>query len=322
MLPPILTLELADEKLFPPNGYTLRMPIKRAKLRRLDYGDLIAVENFVVQRVYPERSAIQLAVSTGSDAAKAFKVEVRGVDLTENTYYRGEVIDRVVGSIWQTRNQQLVHSLRALSPDFDPEAETITISDDLALPNPILAYEGLLDSYVNGTLSTIHGDLHPGNIMIGPNRSAFLIDFAHTRDGHTIFDWALLETGLLSDYAIVDESDSWDRAREVLHMIRHLNGGASFENDGSFTGQILNVIGAIRSIVAGCLAEPDQWSEYYVALAFCGLRTLSWETVPLAGRRLMFLVAGLAIHELRTRFRPTSSTGTPSPDDTEINILP
>ncbi|MFW5691976.1 MAG: Clp protease N-terminal domain-containing protein [Chloroflexota bacterium] len=322
LLPPILTLEYAADQQLPPTGYTLRMPVKRAKLRRLDYGDLVGVENFIVQRVYPERNAIQLALGHGTDAARAYKIEVRGVDFTNVTYYRGEVIDSIVGTVWQTRNQQLVEAVRALMPDFDAHAEKVALTEDIKIPNPIIAYEGLLDSYVNGTLSTIHGDLHPGNIMIGPNSSAFLIDFAHTRDGHTIFDWATLEASLIADYIGDVAGDTWDDARAAALKIMALDGGHDFADDTSTLGRSLHTLTYVRGIVAQCLAEPDKWAEYYIALAFCGLRTLTWDTISEAGRRLMFLVAGLAIHELRTRFRPSTSTSTPSPDDTEINTLP
>lgn len=321
LLPPILTLDVAPDLTESSSLFSLRVPIKRARLRRLDYGSPVRVENFVIQRVYPERSAIRLAIGHGNDAARAYTIEIRGIDLSNTTYYRGEVVESITGTVWQTREQQLVNALRALEPDFDPEADRIRITDDFDIPNPITAYEGLLDSYVNGSLCTIHGDLHPGNIMIGPNHSAFLIDFAHTRDGHTVFDWATLETGFLSDYLMTDIGPDWDDARLAVQLLHKLNGGDRFSGETPGAEQTLAVIGSIREIASRCLASPNKWSEYFVALVFCGLRTLSWETVSVAGRRLMFLVAGLAIQELRTRYRPTSTTETPSPEDTEVNII-
>lgn len=318
LLPPILTLEYQPMNK-PVKAYHLKIPVKRAKLRRLDYGDAVVVENFIVHRVFPERHMLQLAVTQGNDTTRAFKIEVRGVDFGQTAYYRGEVVEAMVGTIWQTRNQQLLSALQAIEPDFDPRTEKIAITPDLSLPNPIWAYEGLLDSYVNGSLSTIHGDLHPGNIMIGPKRSAFLIDFAHTRDGHTLFDWATLEASLIGDYITRYVGDTWDDMRGLVADLAELNGGASFAGRTDELGQALGVLYKIRQIAAGCLFVPDNWAEYYIALAFCGLRALSWDTVSVAGRRLLLLVAGLAIHELRTRFRPVSSTDTPSPDDTELS---
>lgn len=319
LLPPILTLEYSPKTPLD-NAYRLRMPLKRAQFRRLDYGDFVTVENFVVQKVYPERNTIQLAVAHGIDSARAYKIEVRGVDFTNAAYYRGEVIEKITGTVWQTRAQHLMNAVRMLEPDFDAQAEKIQVNEDIKLINPIWAYEGFLDSFVNGSLGTIHGDLHPGNMMLGPKNSAFLIDFAHTRDGHTIFDWANLEVSLLVDYVVRYAGTSWDDMRRAIQQIALVNGGETFEHDPTQLRQALHLIAKVRQITAMCLANPDHWAEYYYALTFCALRAMTWETVSLEGRRLSFLVAGLAINELRTRHRPTSGTDTPSPDDTEVTL--
>jgi hypothetical protein len=317
LLPPILTLELVKDKPLPPNAYVLRMPVKRAKLNRLDFGDMVAVENFVVQKVYAERHAIQLAVGQGTDSASAYKIEIRGIDFNTDTYYRGEVVENIIGTVWQTRGQQLMNAVRALIPDFDAHNEKIpvNVAGLEKVPNPILMYEGLLDSFVNGTSATIHGDLHPGNIMIGPKESAFLIDFAHTREGHTIFDWATLEISLLNDYIMPYAGESWNDARRVIGYLQKLNGGEIPADIPEPLHSRIIVLRSLRDIVRKCLANENQWSEYYIALTFCSLRALTWETVSLAGRRLMVLVGGLSIHELRTRFRP-SDDNTEDTEDT------
>ncbi len=320
LLPPVLTLEYTKDKALPNNGHVLKFPVKRARLHELEYGDMVSVENFTVQRVYPERSAIQLAISQGTESIAAYKIEVRGVDLSKDTFYRGEVVDSIVGRVYKTRNEQLIHAMRALSPDFDTAGEKIASGNDLIekLPNPIIAYEEMLDRYVNGSLSTIHGDLHLGNIMIGPNNSAFLIDFAHTRDGHTAFDWATLEVSLLSEVVMPAAGESWDDARTVLRYLIPFNGKQPLPNTHPKIATALETIQYVRDIAQECLASHDSWAEYFTALALCSLRALTWGTMPIASRRLMFYVAALSMHELRTRFRPTSETDTPSPEETDI----
>jgi hypothetical protein len=322
LLPPILTLELSKEKQLSPQGFTVRMPLKRSRLRQLEYGDLVAVENFIVRKIYPERNAIQLAAGHGTESAHAYKIEIRGIDLDANTYYRGEIIEHIIGSVWKTRSEQLLHALRSLEPDFDPTAERIPGVDKLddRLPNPIIAFDGLLDSYVDGSLSTIHGDLHLGNIMIGPNNSSFLIDFAHTRDGHTLFDWAVLEVNLLCDIVMPIAGTTWPDVRAVVQQLVALNGGLPPNDPDSPITQALAVVANIREIVQECLAVENKWSEYYVALAFCALRAMMWETLSLSNRRLMLMVSALAIHELRTRFRPGSDSNLHSPEVTDINM--
>jgi hypothetical protein len=321
LLPPILTLEWIKDTKAPPGSPTLRLPIKRSKLQRMEYGDIITVENFVVQKVYPERNAIQLAVGHGTDAARAYKIEVREVDLTGSTHYRGEVIEKLVGRIWKTRSEILVSALRALEPDFDPAAETIPTHSESPeyLPNPLLHYDTLLDTYVSGSLCTIHGDLHPGNIMVGPNNSAFLIDFAHTRDGHAVFDWAALETSLLSDAVMPTFGSSWDDARVVLQQMIRLNQNTRQPDKTMPVAQSLDAIVHIRDIVKDCLTSNNTWAEYFVALAFCGLRAITWETMPAAGRRLLFLISALALYELHKPVHPRAGANHPASDITDLH---
>jgi ATP-dependent Clp protease ATP-binding subunit ClpC len=320
LLPPILTLEITKDKPTE-EGHVLKFPIKRAKLHELEYGDIVTVESFIVQRVYPDRNIIQLAIGHGNDSARAYKIEVRGLDLASDTYYRGEVVEKITGRVWKTRNELLIHAARALEPDFDLDADKITIGTGSLekLPNPILAYEDLLDTYINGSLSRIHGDLHLGNIIVGPNGSPSLIDFAHTRDGHTIFDWATLEVSLLSDIVMPASGESWDDARRLLGIISALNAKELLDPKEEEIVDALNAVKALRQIASGCLANEDNWAEYFVALALCGLRAITWETMPMGGRRLMFLVSALAIHELRNRHKPTGGSDATSPDDTDLS---
>ncbi|MFN8450671.1 MAG: phosphotransferase [Anaerolineae bacterium] len=167
------------------------------------------------------------------------------------------------------------------------------------LPNPILAYDDLLDRYVDGTLSKIHGDLHLGNILVGPNASAFLIDFAMTRNGHTLFDWASLEVSLLTGVVMPVVGDDWYSVRLVLRYIASLQ--KDLPDSVPALNEVMQHVRAVREIARECLARDDSWSEYYIALTMCALRGYCWDTLSLGSRRLMFLLAALSIHELRNR---------------------
>ncbi|MFN8376206.1 MAG: Clp protease N-terminal domain-containing protein [Anaerolineae bacterium] len=316
ILPPLLTLELVDEKQIPANAHVLKMPIKRSRLKQLEYGDIVVIENFTVSRVYRERGAIQLATGHGSDAATAYKIEVRGIDLNKDAYYRGEVVERIAGKVYKTRSEYLVHAARALEPEFDLTAESIPSGLDAPskLPNPLFAYEELLDRYMNGSLSKIHGDLHLGNIILGPNENPSLVDFAQTRDGHTIFDWVTLEISLLSDLVMTTTGNSWADARKVLQYLIALNDNAPLPQGDQRLSDAFSAIVTVREIARECLADPDDWAEYFAGLALCSLRALSWETMSVGARRLMFLLSALAV----PRSQPLQKAASPSPDETEI----
>ncbi len=308
LLPPILTLEYAGEEPSSSIQHVLRDPIRRRKLTELEYGDLVAVENFSVQRVYPEKDMIQIAIGKGSEAAKrAYKINVKNINLAQNAYYRGETLERIMGRVWKNREELLQHAAGEIFPTFDTRADHIPgIPEVEKLPNPLLAYEDLLELHVNGSLSKIHGDLHLGNILVGPNESAFLIDFAQTRDGHALFDWATLEISLINDLIVPVAGQEWTNAAQIARCVYAINRGAALPNVPPELAESFAPLQAVRDIVNECLAKQDKWAEYFVALTMCSLRAVTWDTMSIGGRRAMLLIAGLALHELRAR--PTRST--------------
>jgi hypothetical protein len=309
LLPPLLTIEHIPDDELPPEGaevsFVIRDPVKRARAGELEYGAVIAIEDFAVQRVYRDKHMIQLSVGTGGEAARrSYKIEVRGINFERSDFYRGEKVERLIGRVWKNRDEILLHAVTALAPDFDPRKSSIPgIRGIERLPNPLFAYAELLDRYVNGTLSTIHGDLHLGNILVGPNGSPFLIDFAQTRTGHTLFDWACLELSLLNNCALplLDDVDTWEGVRRAAGWLVSLYQTGTVEPGlrGAGVQSVLGLMVSVREIVADCLAAPDQWGEYNVALALCALRAVTWETLSPPARRLMLLVSALALHELK-----------------------
>lgn len=322
LLPPILTLDYTQDKAMPTEeGHVLKFPMRRNRLQTIDYGEMVTVQNFIVRRVDADLGVLRLAIAHGNDAATAYRVEVRGMDLSKDTYYRGEVIEQISGRVWETRDQQLSHAVRNLEPDFDIQADKMPT--DFAriekLPNPLRHYDALLDTYVNGSLSTIHGDLHLGNIMIGPNDSAFLIDFARTRDGHTVFDWACLEVSLLSDLVMPTLGESWDAARAAMPYLDALNTNNPFPEPDTDLARAFAAVRHVREIARDCLASQEVWAEYYVALAMASLRAVTWDTMSIPARRLMLMVCGMSLFELSSRHRASTESETPSPDETDIN---
>jgi ATP-dependent Clp protease ATP-binding subunit ClpC len=321
LLPPILTLDFSPEKEPPPNAYILRIPFNRArlknKLQEFQFGDYVVLENFIVQKIDRENDVLKLAIGYGNEADKrAYKIEVRGLDLNKQGFYRGEVVERIIGKVWKTRHELLMDAVQEIQPDFDFRGNTIPVGE-IRLPNPLMVYEDLLDRHVNGSLSKIHGDLHLGNILVGPNNSVWLIDFAHTRDGHTLFDWATLEVSLLAETVMAAAGESWDAARTALDYLIALEAGIMLQADPKIA-EAIAPIAAIREIVRECLTDPNNWIEYYIALALCALRAISWNTMALGGRRLMLLVAGLAIQKLNYGLAPSSPLDTPSPDEADL----
>ena len=179
-----------------------------------------------MQRIDHNRNSIRLISGRGNEATRhAHKIEVNGLDLDTAMHFRGEVAERVIGRVWQTRQEALLSAVDILNAPFDLRATHIHLHKPRthSFINPLLIYDELLHYHINGSTSKIHGDLHLGNILVGPNNSAFLIDFAHARDGHTLFDWATLEISFLSDLIMPQIGESWDDAARVLDYLIALN---------------------------------------------------------------------------------------------------
>ncbi len=322
LLPPILTLEMTtlDDH---PDAHVIRIPFNRARLKtrlqQLHPGDMVRLENFTAYKVDPAAKTLKLSLGYGAEADKrAYRIEVHGLSSSE-AFYRGEIIDRVTGRILKTRQQILTEAVRQLEPDFDPLDQWIPAGHRAVL-NPVRVYEDLLDLHVNGSLSRIHGDLHLGNILVGPDGGVWLIDFADTRDGHTLFDWATFEISLLGDAIMPQLGDDWHTVRQVFQMLSSTDQlGKPHQTDSRFQ-QPYEVLRTLRAIVGECLALPVDWSEYYIALSLCGLRAITFNTMGLGGRRLAFLLAGMAAESILSSDHMASSTDTPSPDETADDI--
>jgi hypothetical protein len=318
ILPPVLTMQYVQDSDSSTGTHMLRVPVNRSKLKQIEDGDTVILENFTVQRVYPAQNAIQLAIGRGNEATRrAYKIMLTGIDLERDFHYRGEVIDRIVGRVRKTRHDSLMNAATMLDTPFELNGETIVIkgSKQRTLPNPIRAYEELLHLHISGSTSKIHGDLHLGNILVGPSDSPFLIDFAHSRDGHTIFDWATLETSLLSDWIMNQIGNEWEAAYLVLEYVAALNAQTTFPRTNPELTLAFTPLIAIRSIAQESLADEGAWEEYYISLALSALRGIVWETKSLGGRRLLFLVAALAIQEAQKHIAEPGEMDTPMPDE-------
>jgi aminoglycoside phosphotransferase (APT) family kinase protein len=145
--------------------------------------------------------------------------------------------------------------------------------------NPLRAYATLLDERIFGTLSTIHGDLNLENILIDPGGYTWLIDFALTRDGHTLYDFARLETELVTRHVAPLWARAGIAAPELARVLAWLDRGDLSTQPALGHTALDNaacVLASVRRVVNNCLFDPVHPEEYRRALLIAQLGALKF----------------------------------------------
>jgi hypothetical protein len=150
--------------------------------------------------------------------------------------------------------------------------ELVAGFDRYGLPDPLPRLPGWLAETMTGTQSTIHGDLNLENALVGPGGIVWLIDFAQTRDGHTLFDFAYLEACLIAQIISPSVSDDQDFL-------------ARLERDDD------PLRGAVHAMARRCLFNPDRLREYQLALVLACLGSLKFNNLDSRQKHRLYLSA-------------------------------
>jgi hypothetical protein len=166
--------------------------------------------------------------------------------------------------------------------------------DLMGLPNPLEKLQDVLNETVRGTRAIIHGDLNPENVLIGPGGMVWLIDFATTREGHPMMDFAHLEAEIIAHVIApqVTEGETFvalfgsqvardkpqDRAQSAIE-------------DQSLVENLQALLATIHEIAFKCLANPSHTREYWLALYMSCLGALKYRNLDTHQKYLLYLTA-------------------------------
>jgi hypothetical protein len=255
--------------------------------RSFAVGQVVRLEGFVVEEASANGSVITLTLPDAQRVPQRFRARVRATGTQSHLppVKVGEICPAITVGVVITRNTLLEAEARKALTGVRASDETIAFGER-RYPNPLRRYAALLDERVFGTLSTIHGDLNLENILIDPGGYTWLIDFALTRDGHTLYDFARLETELVTRHIAPLMARAGLAAHEFIAVLEWLERGEWFAPPAlghPALDDAARLLAAVRRIVNRCLFDPTRPEEYTRALMICQLGALKFanlDTVP------------------------------------------
>jgi hypothetical protein len=153
----------------------------------------------------------------------------------------------------------------------------------MGLGDPIARLPDLLMKTVSGSQSTIHGDLNLENILVGPGGFVWLIDFAQTRDGHTLFDFAHLGAEIIA-HVIAPQVGGLQAYFELLRS-------DPFGGQNPAPGRFGSLLAGLSEIAGKCLFNPSQPEEFKLALCLACLGALKYHNLDYNQKHLLYLTA-------------------------------
>jgi hypothetical protein len=218
-------------------------------------GDLVLLSDFAQVEGRPDGKSLSLI---GEPSAGQAALRVRWLG---DSFKPG-----AVGRVAATRETMLKDAVKGL--------------ELFGLPDPIPALPALLDETVRGTESTIHGDLNLENALVGPGGLVWLIDFANTRLGHPLADFAHMQADILA-HIVAPQNTS---AQAVFGLLR----------DGSANP----LLAALDDIATRCLFNPSDAREYKLAQVMAYVGALKYENLNAHQRHVLYLMAARVAKEL------------------------
>jgi hypothetical protein len=222
-------------------------------------GQLVRLKNFRAVELRPDGESLSLR-GEPPPGQPALRVRWMG----------GQYADDSVVRITATRRTLLSHLSAGL--------------DLCGLPDPLAALDARLAERIQGTQSILHGDLNLENILTGPGGTVWLIDFAQTREGHALADFAHLQVELV--------------AHVIAPTLGSLRGFVDIRQGKNSAPPAARLLDTLAGIAGRCLFNPSRPREYQLALYLSALGALKYSNLDTLQRNFLYVYAALIGTEL------------------------
>jgi len=266
LLPPHWTLEPDTGKGLPLDSQTSPGEAK------LSHGDLVAPRNFSIKDRSGYRDYLTL---------------------------KGKAVNGQPGLRlrWLSKDMPRGAVGRVIASRMDLLRSYVTNFDLLGLPDPLEKLPDLFNETVRGTRSTIHGDLNLENVLIGPGGMVWLIDFATTREGHPLMDFAHLEAEIIA-HVIAPQLTDAASFLEIINALQIVRGRPAGDSLSAPLSPLHELLSTVHEIAFKSLANPSQPREYWLALYASCLGALKYRNLVEHQKYFLYLAAAQLVPEL------------------------
>jgi CheY-like chemotaxis protein len=257
--------------------------INAKALLDLEPGQAVSLHGFRVVEFRPDREEITLSAGPPPGEASApLRIRVENDNLS--AYTHGQQLDRLDGLVTATRRSLLAEATRAALPTFDPEASQLNLAGRTYY-NPLHDLSEMMDRVIEARASTIHGDLNLENILVDETTGfAWLIDFAETRIGPTLYDLQRLEGQLVTRLLppVVAEAGLGPEIMVTIFETLHADPPRLVAPQPTLQ-EPYTILANLRRLARQYLMDDRDWDEYYLGLMITLLGTLKFRGLePLA----------------------------------------
>jgi len=271
-----------------------------AALRDLQSGQHLRLQDFTVAEVRPDKSEVTLTANPPAGEASP-PLRLRLETDQAMAYQLGDQVETLDVVITATRQTLLAEAACMAISTFDPDAPSLNLSGRI-YPNPLHNLSDLLDQVIEARVSTIHGDLNLQNILVDETTGfAWLIDFAETRSGPTLYDLQRLEGQIITKLLppVVAQADLGPEVIVALYEALHADPPRQTAPHTALQGAYTLLVN-LRRLARQYLMDDRDWDEYYLGLVITLLGTLKFRGLDPPAHGLALLGAMAARNLMRT----------------------
>lgn len=260
-------------------------------LRTLRPGQRVQLEGLRVVKTQADRLTLHADPPPGERSAP---LRLRLAQATAS-YQPGDLLPVQAALVETTRWELLAASAQAALASFDADQDRFVVQGVPYL-NPLRYLTATLDRTEDLRVSIVHGDLNLQNILVDPvSTFAWLIDFAETHRGPTLFDLQRMEVQVIAKLLLPYLPRSTQAAALLASLLDTLHTPVpTLLCPVPALQESYTLLVTLREWARQFLVDDRQWAEYYRGLLLALIGALKFDELDVTARGLVLVGAAKA----------------------------